>query len=250
MSIIVASLGFNFLGQLCFYCPCLIVHARKVAQNKNSLFCCIYRPDVIGNGLQSPKTQVEENNSTGVMLENGGVLMSSQEPSQNKQTKNKKKLKNLIENLSFYKFNFLYNTKFKYAISILFACYFVANAFVCGFKLKIDIPISELLPTESYLAKHMKYHLRDFDLGPMIMLNFMKPFNASDSQKINKIIQFVDDAKQLDGIAEFEINLLRNFQQTQKSLSEFYPGNPSKVSAINNLFIMYCLSRQFSLISR
>lgn len=225
-------LGFSFVGQLFFYCPCLIVHARKIAKSKNSILCCIYRSDAldIQNDLEFPRAQ-DANYNIDVMTEKEETPMSYQEPNRVKQTKRKNKVKNLVENFSFYKFNLLHNTKFKYAISMLFACYFIINAFVCGFRVNIDIPINELLPSESYLAKHMAYHLRDFDLGPMIMLNFMKPFNASDSQKINKIIQFVDNVKQLDGIAQFEINLLRVFQKTQKSQSEFYPGNPFKVSA-------------------
>lgn len=37
---LVASLLLNFFGQVAFYCPCLVIHLKRVKDNRNCLFFC------------------------------------------------------------------------------------------------------------------------------------------------------------------------------------------------------------------
>ncbi len=214
-------LGFNFLGQVFFYCPWLIVHLRKAAQNKTNLLCCLYRSDEFDIQNDSSNAPDENNNNADFIPESEDSPMN-QNTDEIKKTTAKFNLNDLLDNFSAYKFNLLHRSKFKYVILVLFGSYFISNAFVCGFKVNIDIPISELLPAKSYLAKHMTSHLRDFDLGPMIMFNFMQPMNASDTQKIKKINHFIDDVNKLDGINGFVISCLKFFQDSQREYQDFY----------------------------
>ena len=193
---------------LFFYIPSLTLHMKKVTINRNNLLCCIYRTktsDTTESDIPIESTPSKEPNITNPSyskLDPGSTITNPNQSQLTAQQDDSKEsiFKNIFFNWSFYKFSLLYDTNFKYVILALFSCYFIANAFICSFRVNIDIPLSEILPSESYLSKHMTNHIRDFDLGPMIMLNFMKPINMSDISKWNKINQFIGDAKQIDGM--------------------------------------------------
>lgn len=174
---------------------------KKVGSNKNSFLCCIYQA----------KTEIRSKSNP-----------TKDECPENYQSKLKKStLTKILENWSYYKFNFIHNTKFKYVIFSIFLIYSAFNIFVCAFSLKIDIPITALLPKESYLADHMQNHLADFELGPPIMLNFMESINITDSHKFNKIQEFVKDIKKIDGVSQFELSWLTNYEQEKTLYTSF-----------------------------
>lgn len=216
---------------------------KRDTSNKNNLVCCLYQservnsPSVDTGSVASPTltkptevttepqtdlhnsyTQLNSSSPSPIKTINASTSLPPQKPSESK-------LHKIFDNWSYYKFNFLYNTKFKYVITALFSAYMVANMFVCSYKLQINIPISDLLPTQSYLSKHMRYHLTDFELGPMIMLSFLKPItNFSNTQDFDRMQKFVSDVKQVKGVAGFELNWMTGFLQNKKDNANYFSG--------------------------
>lgn len=225
----ITCLCLNFFGQIFFYVPCLFLHMKKISKNENSFLCCIYKTRTSRSEFAEASEPQNNHSPIYTKLDLQSTDVCTQESTTvggselNDSTNiHKSSFRKLLENWSYYKFHLLYNTKFKFVIFSVFICYFIANAFVCGFKVSIDIPLEDLIPADSYLAKHMKYHLRDFHLGPMIMFNYMKPINMNDTAKFNKIIQFTDEVRRMDGMAQFELNWMKRMKQSVSQFSEFY----------------------------
>jgi len=217
------SFCFNFLGQICFFCPCLVLHMKSVARNKKNIFCCIYRSERVVN-KSKPNTSYTNLNLNSPSPTDLPDSTDTPDTVQNQAEKNDEScslFRKILQNWSFYKFNLLYTTKFKYVILALFSAYMVANMFVCGFQLKIDIPIKQLLPVQSYLSKHMDFHLTDFELGPMIMLNFLKPIKWTDTNEFNRILQLVADIQKIDGVAMFELNWIKEQFKAQREFANY-----------------------------
>jgi len=218
------------VGQACFFCPCLVLHMKSVARNNKNLCCCIYRSQRViakhnQNALNTSYINLNSKSPSPVQPHDiSSELPAETTQSQAQATESCSFFRKVLQNWSFYKFNLLYNTNFKYAVLALFSAYMVANVFVCGFQLKIDIPISQLLPEQSYLSKHMDFHLADFELGPMIMLNFLKPIKWTDTEKFNRIQRLVVDIQKIDGVAKFDLNWIKEQAKSQRDLAEYANG--------------------------
>ena len=235
---IAVCLSINFLGQILFYCPCLILHMKLITSNKNYFLCCIYKPQQLRQlndkpkelaSSPSPKLIKKQPSTESLLTEEKSVSQPNKPttapaPPQPTNTA----FENFIEHFSAHKFNFVFNTKFKYLVLAVFVCYFFANIFVCAFNLKIDIPVTDLLPARSYLAKHMANHQNDFELGPMIVFNFMEPVNYSDAAYFKKMNAFLDDVKSFKGMRRFELNWYAESMFGYKEALTYNLDDPAK----------------------
>lgn len=106
--------------------------------------------------------------------------------------------------------DFLKYKKLKVALLLVFIGYFAFNFTITITRLKINLPMLDLLPQQSYLYEHMKNHMAYFKLGPVIILNFVKPMKYWETSTKDKILSMVDDMKSLKGMSQLEINWLRD----------------------------------------
>ena len=81
----------------------------------------------------------------------------------------------------------IYNPKMKYFVFIVFLCYFNLNLVFVVNNLKTNLPLNDLIPSQSYLYKHYQNHQKHFKIGPMIMLNFMQQVNYTNNETYQKI---------------------------------------------------------------
>ncbi len=201
---------------------------KNVAKKQNNIFCCLYhsRRVIIENDQKNSNNIYRcAKSKSSSPVQPADSLNQAVVLDQVQTDEHSSFLRKIFKNWSFYKFNLLYNTKFKYVVLAAFSAYLIANVFVCSFHLKIDIPISQLPPRQSYFSKHMDFHLKDFELGPMIMLNFIKPIKSTDNGELNRIKQLVASIQQIDGISKFEFNWIKEQEKTKADLDDFYFGN-------------------------
>ena len=218
---------------------------KLITSNKNYFLCCIYKPQKLRQlkddkpkdlASSPPPKTIKKQPSTESLLTNEKSVSQANKPTQAPtgdtaappSQRSNTAFEDFIENFSAHKFNFVYNTKFKYLVLAVFVCYFFANIFVCAFNLKIDIPVTDLLPAQSYLAKHMANHKKDFQLGPMIMFNFMEPVNYSDAAYFKKMNAFLDDVKSFKGMRKFELNWYAESMYGYKDALSYNLADPEK----------------------
>ena len=123
----------------------------------------------------------------------------------------------------FFKSNLLFESKLKYVVLLAFMAYLVFNVLICSFYSLVDLPLDKLIPKESYLTRHMENHVKYFSMGPVLMLNFIKPLNYTENATLNRVQSFLDDIKNTKGISKFEINWLDETIQKSKENTEYYP---------------------------
>ena len=190
----------NFLGTLIFILPYLYFHLERIDRNINCFAVC-YRHSFEDEDKEQDKannleTEISVNNKTEETEDNA---------------------KNGI-------FDILFLTKLKFVIIFLFVAYFLFNLCIIYKYIKVDIPVTELIPKESYLKKHMVNHQQLFNVGPIIMFSFLKPLNYWNKQTFNTIRGFLDDAKKLNEIDDlFEMNWLQDTYYNAKQKSAFFP---------------------------
>jgi hypothetical protein len=129
----------------------------------------------------------------------------------------------LIYDIFYLKSNIIFETNLKYLLLIFFLIYFLFNIFICTFYFKIDLPLIKLIPEESYLKRHMENHIKYFNIGPVLILNFIKPAYYTNNQTYSDIRSLLDDIKGLNGISNFEINWFDETIQKSKVNAQFYP---------------------------
>jgi hypothetical protein len=229
----------NYFGLLAFFIPCMILNFKRLRKNKNFLLCCIKHSKSSSNLRRPHKTYKHESKE---LLEANNEQTSKIE-TLSEESMNDSNSKNLVNSNKFGEensektsenhtaktsmsaignsprcrkmtnrrktaFDLIFSTKIRLFIVILFVFYFVFNIFVCVFMSKVDLPISKLLPSQSYLSKHLKFHRNYFKLGPIVTLNFIKPLNYTEERTISKIEMLKSDIKRLKGMSKFEMNWL------------------------------------------
>ncbi len=105
---------------------------------------------------------------------------------------------------------------YKYIVFFVFILYFTLNLVIIANNAKSDLPLIDLMPSESYLHEHMKNHEKHFALGPMLMVNFIKPLNYAHPETYDKIDSFIKDAQKINGITEFTLSWLLSTKKNQK----------------------------------
>ncbi len=172
----------NFIGQVSLYTPCLILQLKRYESVETS------------SSLNEPEETNEIQKTKCVNLNNKSV----QKPPLTS------------------------NTKLKYFILILFTVYFISNVCLISNNLKSNLPLTDLMPSESYLNEHMKNHVKHFRLGPMIVINFMRPLNYSNNQTYNKINSFIKDAQNINGLSKFSLSWLLSTKKNQQDCTDNY----------------------------
>ena len=100
----------------------------------------------------------------------------------------------------------------KYVIVIVFVAYFVFNATVLQVNYKANLSAADLIPRPSYLRKHLINHFQLFDIGPIIMIAFMKPIDYWNRTTFTAIRSLLDDIHSLKSVEpRFEMNWLQDW---------------------------------------
>ena len=120
-------------------------------------------------------------------------------------------------------FHFLFDSKIKYVLLLLFFAYFLFNTFIFMANFKTNLPIIEFIPDQSFLRHHMVNHMSLFNIGPIITIAFIKPLKYWDRGTFRKINSFLAEAKQLDNVDKhMEISWLDETYLNSKAKAEFY----------------------------
>jgi len=252
-------LAINFFGQLTFYFPCLVIHLRRVNSGRD---CITFHFKTESNNSESSEKFKNHNHKTNDLIidtdkeisiqnssnkeknqqldtnllvdeEDEKVIDQSNKTSMNGSEKNRANNFNgrFRVRLAHYRekyrhtsvFNFLFNSKFKYILFLLFVIYFIANSIICHSKFHTNLPITDLIPSKSFLKEHMINHMTLFNIGPIVTIAFMQPMQYWDLDVFNKIRSFLDDAKRLDGMDHLlEINWLNDTYSNGKRNGEFF----------------------------
>lgn len=209
------SLIINFFGQTTFFCPCLIIYLRRVKQNRNCLTFC-YKPDesILEEQLgKLDRTREANSDDLAIDIETVNQLRPTETEAE-LQTRLKKiqskKFLRLIYVLLFKKTSLFFGTRLKYLLLILFSVYFVFNLVFFSMHLRVEMPMAEIIPKQSYLKKHLESHLENFELGPVVMINFIRPLDYWQPEVQEKIENFIKDCKSLPGMFDMEINWLKD----------------------------------------
>ena len=109
----------------------------------------------------------------------------------------------------------------RYSILGLFVFYGVFNLLIIFKDMRTNIPLTDLIPKESFLNKHMRNHLDLFGIGPLIMVSFVKPVAYWDQKVRDQIYGFLNAAKELKGMnARFQMSWLDEIENRFKDFPE------------------------------
>ena len=232
----------NYLGQLILFMPCLYLDLQRVNQNRNCFALCFKHStnkpeekelddfnsnmdrildESARDNSQNTLTTKDKSDLTIEQNQSEPNLDKIEEINQNEASTNQKPKK--IKLKKFKLFNFLFKTSFKYFLFALFLSYFVFNVISIVYYVKVDIPVTDLIPKESYLRKHMVNHQQLFSVGPIIILSFMKPLNYWNKTTFYKIRNFINDAKKINTIdGLFEMNWLQDTYLNAKEKAVYF----------------------------
>lgn len=184
--------------------PCLTLNMNRKLKHQNCLLVCL-------NASSDPVECVETNEHE---LMTKGELESLK---QNRPSMTKRATFNVSS------FRILFRSKFKYMLLVLFGLYFVLNTAIVVKNLEPELPILDSIPDESYLKKHMTNHLELYDMGPLIIISFMKPLDYWNVSTFNRIRMFLNDVKaHVEGIhTNFEINWIQETYYNSLSKGNF-----------------------------
>ena len=248
-------LAINFFGLLAFYFPCLAIHLLwNKKQHWTSYFkftekseqTCSYpsrkeQEEILDNVFKEDlKFQSDVNtdfikqtissNSSNLsidVIKNKDNTNTKEKNNQREisltQIKYSKQMVKILYNIFCFNSNILLETNFKYLLIVMFILFFFFNILVCVFYSKVDLPLNKLIPQESYLKHHMENHFKYFNLGPVLILNFIKPLYYKNNQTYFKIRSLLNDFKSLNGISKFEINWLEEAIKKSKTNAQYYP---------------------------
>lgn len=120
-------------------------------------------------------------------------------------------------------FKSLFDSKLKYLLFLVFILYFIANSIVCHARFHTNLPITDLIPSKSFLKVHMINHMTLFNIGPIVTIAFMQPLAYWNKSVFTKIRLFLDDCKKLDGMDPLlEINWLNDTYSNGKLKEIFF----------------------------
>jgi len=240
-------LAFNFFGQLAFYFPFLVLHLRRVNSGRN---CLTFRYSNdrqnnisektrrTSNLIIDPSNDKEEISIQSSNKDNNvNLLIDEDEKEKSENNSNVRTTTTTTTTTNRFKyriasykdklkkasiFNFLFDSKFKYILFLLFVFYFAINSIICHTKFHTNLPITDLIPSKSFLKEHMINHMTLFDIGPIVTIAFMKQLEYWKPEVFYKIGAFLDDAKKLDGMDRLlEINWLNDTYYNGK-LKDFF----------------------------
>jgi hypothetical protein len=245
----------NFLNQIFFLCPYLGFYLKRINNSQNSILCCFnckYNDSDkrVEEGDKEEETRsknhyhiIKQESTTTQKIElnddddddNGRVELK-----QNNQEikKERKTFTTISETVSFKTSThliefFLFNKIFRVIILIFFIIYLVFNIIICT-RIKVDIPVLQIIPEQSFLYKHMQLHQQYFMLGPMVMLVFKKPFNYWENETRIKVRDFIDDIKNLNDMNHLlELNWIKYIEIAEEN-NCLYESKECFVKAIIN----------------
>jgi hypothetical protein len=260
----VVAMILNFNSLLMFYFPCLVLNLNRIRLSGNcfTFLFSNYQERIVEKAKpQKPNSEfVDENDDEdgdNIIIVNDFVQNTvdkkqenDEEEESNHKNENLKKKSNLkkiacskmneIKSSKINLFDFLFDTKLKYFILVLFVVYFCFNLTILITKYKADLPVTDLIPQESYLRKHMVNHQQLFNVGPIIMINFMKPIQYWNVTKFKMIRSLVNDIKSLPSVEKiFEINWLQDTYYAALNDATFNEDchNPLNFSCFHRIFI-------------
>ena len=223
---------FNFFGLVTFYCPCLVLHLKRIRTNGNCLLIC-YKHSFRIDSLADP--------SAAEPAPNPVTASSSIHTSHNIQNQNHnprqetplltnsesrpssaasrfllssiksaaRRLHRIFSSFNTTNVNYLRCVKLKWTLFALCMAYFLFNFVITITRLKIDFPLLDLLPKPSYLHAHMQNHVNLFKLGPVIMLTFIKPMRYWENATYDRITRMAEEMKRMPGVGRLEISWLK-----------------------------------------
>ena len=136
-------------------------------------------------------------------------------------------------------FTFLFETKFKYFIFIVFGVYACVNIFVITNNLKVDVPMLDAVPNESFLKKFLTNHQNLFDMGPVVTVAIMKSMSYFKKDTEYFVNELLGDAKSISRMKhDFQVTWLDDVNANIKLKSEFYEEcrAPLSEKCINDTF--------------
>lgn len=123
----------------------------------------------------------------------------------------------------------------RYVILLLFVAYITFNSLVIAKRTKTNIPLFDLIPADSYLHKHMKNHHNLYKMGPMVVVNFIKPMSYWNKSVSDQIDAFMSDGASLPGMmAHFRMSWLDQMR-----------ANFDLFKSCDNLYEHKCFSTTF-----
>jgi hypothetical protein len=217
---LVICISLNFIGQMTFYCPLLVLNLRRTISYKHCLLMCIKhskhksKRNSTKEINQEQETQELNDRSCEQTSRKDEQLQSNEErkekSSTNKSTSPKFKLKKLRDK-KIDLFSLIFESKFKYILLLIFLANLIFNLVVIIFKHRINIPVADIIPVESYLSKHMLNHQYLYNVGPIIKLSFIKPLDYWNKTTYHSIRSFMNEAKSLKDVDSlFEMNWLQD----------------------------------------
>jgi hypothetical protein len=99
--------------------------------------------------------------------------------------------------------HWLFSNVSMFCIFFMFILYFIMNSSICYRYINFDLPMTDLVPAQSYLSKHLKIHETLFNLGPLIMIIFTKPLNYATEENQKRILTFIKEIQNLDGLITY-----------------------------------------------
>jgi hypothetical protein len=184
----------SYFSQITFFSAFIVLHLKRVEQNQNCITFCI-------------KHSSNNDSSANFSAKKQPINDNKIEASSGNRTTNR--IKRFFKKINL--FDLLFKSKLNYVLIVFFGIYFVCNLYVVSYRLRIDLPIEDLIPNESYLKKHSVNHNELYNLGPIIILAFMKPINYWNKTEFNRIRLFLNEAKTVKNIDPmFEMNWLQD----------------------------------------
>ena len=231
------------MGLLVFVMPCLYLNLKRIENNRDCFVLC-YRHSVENIGcLEEVKQKISSDELENCInidqkeaVNEFDIMAHLHE--QNSQAKYIYSADHGIHRKEL--FDLLFQTRLKYFIVFLFAFYFILNIFLIIKYPKVDIPLTEIIPSQSYLKKHMVNHQSLFQVGPIITIAFMKQLNYWDKNNFTLIRNFLDDAKKIKSVDNlFEMNWLQETYFNSKQTAQFY-------QECEEIFTPLCFERSFN----
>ena len=157
-----------------FFMPLLILNIKRINERRNCIFFCYkhnyskaFNLDKTNNMKQITESETEEK-----------IIDQDNNNNNNKKTKGYYS-KNfniwiLLYMILYNKMEILFKTRVKYITFVLSILYFILNIVICARCSISNLPLLSILPSESYLTKHLVINEKYFSLGPVVILNFLK----------------------------------------------------------------------------
>lgn len=163
------SLLINVFSLALFYFPICSIYLKKV--NSKQIAFMMKCPNLsIQNSSSNSNTKELEK------LPNGKLALNkSNGKKESKFSKICDYINEKCERFSL--FNILFASKIKWIILVTFFVYASVNFMICIKYFKVDLPIIDLIPKESFLRQHMVNHMELFSIAPIIIITIFKPIS-------------------------------------------------------------------------